>query len=143
MNIKTIALGADHAGFEYKEAIKAHLLEKGYGVLDFGTHSEESVDYPDYVHPAATAVEKGEADFGVLVCGTGNGVAMTANKHHKVRAGMAWDIPLAELTRQHNDANMLCMPARFVSLDKALAMTDVFLNTPFEGGRHGRRVNKI
>lgn len=138
-----IALGADHAGFEYKEKIMQFLLEQGYQVMDNGTHSTDSVDYPDYVHPTAQAVSEGIANFGILVCGTGNGVCITANKYPNIRAGLAWDVPLAELTRQHNNANILCLPARFVPLEKALEMVAAFLKTPFEGGRHARRVDKM
>jgi len=140
---KTIVLGADHAGFEYKEAIKSFLLDKGYMVLDKGTDSAESVDYPDFIHPVAKAIEDGDAELGVIFCGSGNGVAMTANKHAMIRAAIAWNRELAELARQHNDANILAIPARFVSIDLAIEMADAFLHTNFEGGRHQRRVDKI
>ncbi len=140
---KTIAIGSDHAGFEYKEIIKEYLQDQGFAVLDFGTHSLESVDYPDYVHPLATAIEDQEADTGFLVCGSANGVAITANKHQNIRAAIAWQSELAQLARQHNNANVLCIPARFVSSDLVLQMVQQFLNTPFEGGRHARRVDKI
>ena len=138
-----IALGGDHAGFEYKTAIAKHLTEKGISVKDFGPYSLESVDYPDFVHPVATAVEKGDFDFGILICGSANGVAMTANKHAGIRAGIAWETELATLTRLHNNANILCLPARFISLEKAIACVETFINTAFEGGRHLNRVNKI
>ncbi len=138
-----IALGADHAGYEYKEKIMQYLLENDFQVMDNGTHSTDSVDYPDFVHPTAKAVSEDIANFGILVCGTGNGVAITANKYANIRAGLAWDVPLAELTRQHNNANVLCLPARYVPVEKAIAMVKAFLETPFEGGRHARRVGKM
>jgi len=138
-----IALGADHAGYAYKEAIKAMLNERDVVVIDYGTDSEESVDYPDHVHPVAEAVEEHDADFGILVCGSANGVAMAANKHRDIRAAIAWAPDVARLAREHNDANVLCLPARFVELKLAKEMVEVFLETGFEGGRHLRRVNKI
>jgi ribose 5-phosphate isomerase B len=140
---KTIVLGADHAGFEQKEAVKNFLLEKGYLVLDKGTHTTESVDYPDFIHPVAKAIEEGDAALGIIFCGSGNGVAMTANKHAHIRAALAWLVELAELARQHNDANVLSIPSRYVSTELAIQMVDAFLNTDFEGGRHQRRVDKI
>ena len=140
---KPIAVGADHAGFEYKTAVVKHLNELGYQVSDFGTYSSDSVDYPDFAHPTAGSVENGETACGILICGSANGVAMTANKHKGVRAGLCWQKEVAELTRRHNDANVLCLPARFISLPAALDIVDTFLNTPFEGGRHQKRVNKI
>ena len=136
-----LAIGADHAGFEYKEILKDFLKE--YEVTDFGTHSLDSVDYPDFAHPVASAVEKGEADFGILVCGSAQGVAITANKHQGIRAAVAWLTDIAQLSRQHNNANVICIPARFVSADLAKEMVTTFLATPFEGGRHANRVNKI
>jgi ribose 5-phosphate isomerase B len=138
-----IALGGDHAGFEYKQEVEKYLVAKGYHVKDFGPYSTESVDYPDYVHPLATEVEQGHFDFGILLCGSANGVAMTANKHSGIRAGIAWAKELARLTRQHNNANILCLPARFISLDTAKECVDAFLETKFEGGRHEERVRKI
>ena len=138
-----IAIGCDHAGYDYKENIIKELKNEGYEVTDFGTDSEESVDYPDYVHPLAEAVEKGEADYGILLCGSANGVAMTANKHQNVRAAIAWNEDVAKLARQHNDANIISLPARFIPLDNALKWIKIFLSTPFEGGRHERRVIKI
>ncbi|WPP53516.1 ribose 5-phosphate isomerase B [Catalinimonas niigatensis] len=138
-----IALGADHAGFHHKQIIKAHLEKLGFSVKDFGTDSPESVDYPDFAHPLAEAVGSGECKLGILVCGSGNGVAMTANKHPKVRAAICWNEELAALSRQHNNANVLCVPERFVSQELAVQMADIFLHTDFEGGRHGRRVSKI
>jgi ribose 5-phosphate isomerase B len=140
---KPIALGSDHAGFEYKEATKKWLEEKGFTVLDFGTKGLSSVDYPDFAHPVANSVEKEEAAFGILYCGSANGVAITANKHQGIRAGLCWENDVAKLVRMHNDANIICIPARFVALSLALEMIDNFINTPFEGGRHANRVNKI
>lgn len=141
-NIK-IAIGADHAGFEYKALLTTHLKEAGYEVKDFGTYSLDSVDYPDFAHPVASAVESTEYTFGILVCGSANGVAITANKHQHIRAAICWLNELAALSRQHNNANILCIPARFVSEDLAKEMTTTFLNTEFEGGRHAGRVDKI
>jgi ribose 5-phosphate isomerase B len=138
-----IAIGADHAGFAYKEQIKAWLEENGYAVTDFGTYSSDSADYADFAHPVAAAVESGQADRGVLVCGSGEGVSMTANKHQGIRAALVWQPAVAELTRQHNDANVLCLPERFISLDDALQSVHLFLTTAFEGGRHQRRVDKM
>lgn len=140
---KPIAMGADHAGVEYKNEIKVWLEAKGYTVKDFGTYSSDSVDYPDFAHPTASSVETGEAAFGILFCGSANGVAMTANKHAGIRAGLCWEIEIAELTRLHNNANMICVPARYVSIDKAKEMIAIFMETAFEGGRHQNRVNKI
>lgn len=136
-----IAIGADHAGFEYKELLKEFLVANE--VKDFGTHSLDSVDYPDFAHPVASAVEKGEADFGILVCGSAQGVAITANKHQGIRAAVAWLTDIAKLSRQHNNANVICIPARFVSPELAKEMVTAFLETPFEGGRHANRVDKI
>lgn len=138
-----IAIGADHAGFEYKERLKEHLRAQHRMPDDKGTHSADSVDYPDFAHPVAAMVERGEAAFGILVCGSGNGVCMTANKHAGIRAALCWNVELAKLARQHNNANVLCIPARFVSYDEAQAMADAFLSTAFEGGRHERRVAKM
>ena len=140
---KPIAIGSDHAGFEYKNALSAWLKGKGYGVIDFGTHSPDSVDYPDFAHPTASSVEKGETAFGILLCGTANGVAMTANKHPQIRASICWQNDIAIVSRQHNDANIICIPARFVSLALAEQMIELFMNTEFEGGRHATRVGKI
>lgn len=136
-----IAIGADHAGFAYKEVLKDYL--SNHEVSDFGTFSSDSVDYPDFAHPVASAVENQDADFGILVCGSANGVAITANKHQQIRAAICWENEIAALARQHNNANVICIPARFVSTDLAKQMTDTFLNTAFEGGRHGKRVEKI
>ena len=142
MNIK-IAIGSDHAGFCTKEKIKEFLTKKGYVVEDFGTYSEQSVDYPDYAHPVANAVEKDITTKGILVCGSGNGVCMTANKHKDIRAALCWNAEIAELSRKHNDANIVCIPARFITVELAESIVDVFLNTDFEGGRHENRVRKI
>jgi ribose 5-phosphate isomerase B len=138
-----IAIGCDHAGFPYKEGIIAMLQAKGHMVQDFGTHSLESVDYPDFAHPVAVAVESGQAERGVLICGSGNGVAIVANKHQNIRCALCWTEELAALARQHNNANVLALPARFVPEILAQAMVRIFLNTDFEGGRHERRVEKI
>lgn len=138
-----IAIGNDHAGTQYKTTIVKHLETLGHEVLNFGTDSNDSVDYPDFVHPVATAVEKTDADIGILICGSGNGVSMTANKHQQVRAALCWTKEIAALAREHNDANILSIPARFTSEPQALAMVDTFLETSFEGGRHQRRVDKI
>jgi len=138
-----IAVGSDHAGYAYKQSIIDFLKEAGHEVNDCGTFSEASCDYPDYAHAVAHAVETGEAEFGVLVCGSANGVCITANKHAGIRAALCWEEEIAALARSHNNANIICIPARFVALDKALFMTGVFLSTPFEGGRHQSRVEKI
>ena len=138
-----IAMASDHAGYTLKLQLKAWLEAQGADVHDFGCYSSESCDYPDYAHPCAAAVENAEADFGVILCGTGNGISMTANKHQGVRAALCWDVPLAELARQHNNANILALPARFISEELALQITEAFFRTDFEGGRHERRVQKI
>lgn len=141
--VKTIAIGSDHAGFDYKTSIIHWMNRNGYTVKDAGPDSDASTDYPDHVHPVAEAVEKGDADLGIILCGSGNGAAMTANKHQDIRAALCWNNELASLARQHNDANILSIPARFVSEAEALSMVQTFLETPFEGGRHQRRVDKI
>ncbi|MCW3122988.1 MAG: ribose 5-phosphate isomerase [Flavipsychrobacter sp.] len=138
-----LAIGSDHAGFEYKEEIKKKLQAAGWLVEDKGTYSLDSTDYPDYAHPLATMVEDGKATAGILICGSGNGVCMTANKHAGIRAALCWTDELASLARQHNNANVLCIPSRFVSLQLSEQMTDTFLATEFEGGRHEKRVEKI
>jgi ribose 5-phosphate isomerase B len=138
-----IGIGADHAGFAYKQQLIEMLTAQGYAVQDFGTHSEQSVDYPDYVHPLAKAVETQQLDMGVVVCGSGNGVAITANKHQGIRAALCWTPELASLARQHNNANVLAVPARFISIEVAQEMVQTFLTTEFEGGRHANRVAKI
>jgi len=137
----SIAIGSDHAGFEYKELIKEYL--KDFNLKDFGTNSADSADYPDFAHPVASAVESPEFTLGILVCGSANGVAITANKHQGVRAAICWNEEIAELARKHNNANVLCIPARFVSVEEAKAITKKFLDTEFEGGRHATRVGKI
>lgn len=136
-----IAIGADHAGFTYKEFLKTELAD--YEIQDFGTYSLASVDYPDFAHPVASAVESGEFTFGILVCGSANGVAIAANKHQGIRAAICWENELAALCRQHNNANIICIPARFVSQAVAIEMVMTFLQTEFEGGRHANRVGKI
>lgn len=140
---KIIAIGGDHAGYAYKERLVKKLQEDGFEVKDFGPSSDASVDYPDFAHPLATFVEEGKADLGILICGSGNGVAITANKHKDIRAALCWNKELAMLSRQHNNANVLCLPARFVAYELAEEIVDVFMETGFEGGRHGRRVDKI
>jgi ribose 5-phosphate isomerase B len=138
-----IAIGSDHAGHHYRVALIGHLESQGFSIIDMGPPSADSVDYPDFVHPVAEALEQGDADVGIVLCGSGNGVAMTANKHSHVRAALCWNMEIAKLAREHNDANIIAIPARYVSEDLATRMVDVFLNTPFEGGRHQRRVDKI
>ena len=140
---KRIAIGGDHAGFEYKKQLVEKLDAEGYVIKDFGPFSEASVDYPDYIHPMASGVQDGAYDYGIAICGSGNGVCMTANKHQGVRAALTWNQELAALARQHNNANVLCIPARFVDYQTAEKMVDTFLSTDFEGGRHERRVDKI
>ncbi len=143
MHTYTIAIGCDHAGPDYKEVIVRHLLDAGLQVLDMGTHNTDSVDYPDFAHPVAEAVESGQARFGILICGSANGVCITANKHQGIRAALCWRNDIAELARLHNDANIICLPARFISQAEAVEFTTTFLNTDFEGGRHETRVRKI
>ncbi len=138
-----IAIGGDHAGFQYKERLVRHLEELGHDVEDYGPQSEASVDYPDHVHPLSSAIASEDADLGILICGSGNGVAMTANKHENVRAALCWNTEIASLARQHNNANIICIPARFVAYEYSESLVDTFLKTDFEGGRHERRVNKI
>jgi len=138
-----IAIGCDHAGFDYKEGIVALLQSQGHMVQDFGAHSAVSVDYPDFAHPVAEAVESGLADRGILICGSGNGVAMTANKHQKIRCALCWNEEIASMARLHNNANIIALPARYVPEILAQAMVRIFLSTEFEGGRHNNRVDKI
>jgi ribose 5-phosphate isomerase B len=140
---KPIAIGSDHAGVEYKTGLVKWLAAKGYQVHDFGTYTPDSMDYPDIAHPVASSVENGECSFGILMCGSANGVAITANKHQHIRAALCWQNDVAVITRQHNDANIICIPARFVSYHLAQQMVDLFMNTAFEGGRHATRVGKI
>jgi ribose 5-phosphate isomerase B len=138
-----ISIGNDHAGPDYKHAIVEMLIAKGYEVTNYGTDSVASVDYPDFAHKVATDVSGGKADFGIIICGSGNGIAMTANKHAKVRAALCWMKEIAALARQHNDANIISIPARYTSIPQAVEMVNTFLNTEFEGGRHQKRVDKI
>lgn len=138
-----IGIASDHAGFEYKQKFIALLTKKGYEVVDYGTHSEESCDYTDYAHPLGYAIDNGEVDLGVALCGTGNGMAITLNKHQKVRAGLCWGTEIARLVKAHNNANVIVMPARFVSYRMAVSMLNKWLTTEFEGGRHERRIEKI
>ena len=138
-----IAVGCDHAGYSYKELIREMLTKEGFEVKDFGTFSEQSVDYPDFVHPLTTSIEKGENELGFLFCGSANGVAITANKHQHIRAAIAWKNEIAALARQHNNANVLCLPARFITVDEAKQFVNTFISTAFEGGRHQNRVDKI
>lgn len=138
-----IAIGCDHAAFSLKEKLKPYLVSKGYEIKDFGCYSEERADYPDHAHPVANAVESKEFDFGLLMCGSGNGINMTANKHKGIRSALCWNAEIAELARQHNDANILTLPARYMSEEEAKKCIDVFYTTAFEGGRHADRVKKI
>lgn len=141
--MKKVAMASDHAGYAMKEIIKTYMTDKGYEVVDFGTHSEASCDYADYAHPAASAVEKGECEFGICMCGSGNGINMTLNKHQGIRSAMAWMEDLAALAKQHNNANVLVIPARFVSEFLAKQIVDAYLNAEYEGGRHQARIEKI
>lgn len=141
--MKTLGLCCDHAGYELKEYVKQILDSKGLPYQDFGTHSTDSCDYPDFAHPLANAVEAGEVYPGIAICGTGNGIAMTLNKHQGIRAALCWEEEIARLAREHNDANILVMPGRFISQAEATLVVEAFLNTPFEGGRHIRRIEKI
>ncbi len=138
-----IAIGGDHAGFEYKQLLIPMLEAMGHTVKDFGPFTADSVDYPDFVHPLATAIQANEYELGILICGSANGVAITANKHKDIRAAICWDVPLASLARQHNNANIVCIPARFTTPEQAKEITSTFINTAFEGGRHANRVDKI
>jgi ribose 5-phosphate isomerase B len=141
--MKTIAIGCDHAGFDLKENIKEYLLTKGFSVADYGTNSTVSVDYPDIIHPLAFDINRNRFDFGIIICGSGNGVAMTANKYEKVRAALCWNEEIAELARKHNDANIISLPARYLQYDEAISILNKFIITEFEGGRHLIRVEKI
>lgn len=138
-----IAFASDHAGFELKEEIKKYMESKGYEIVDFGTHSTESCDYADYAHPAAIAVEKGECNFGIAMCGSGNGINMTLNKHQGIRAALSWMPEIADLAKRHNNSNFLVLPARFVTAYEARHIVDAYLDAKFEGGRHERRIEKI
>lgn len=144
MNLPSkIVIGSDHAGFEYKEAIKQYLVKNNIEIIDVGTHSTESCDYPDYAHAAAREIESGNVEVGILICGSANGVAITANKHQEIRAALCWQNEIASLARLHNDTNIICLPARFVTIDEAEEMVHTFITTDFEGGRHQKRVEKI
>lgn len=141
--MEIIAMASDHAGYELKSRLKQYLAAKSYEILDFGTDSEASCDYPDFAHPCAEAVESGKACFGIAMCGTGNGIQMTLNKHQGIRAALCWRPELASLAKEHNNANILVLPARFVNFDEAKAIVDAYLDAKFEGGRHQRRIDKI
>lgn len=138
-----IAFASDHAAYDLKSVIMPYVEEKGYEIVDFGTYSPESCDYADFAHPAARAVESGECDFGIAMCGSGNGIQMTLNKHQNIRAALCWLPELAALARQHNDANFLVLPARFISVEEAYKIVDAYLAAKFEGGRHAKRIAKI
>jgi ribose 5-phosphate isomerase B len=139
----TISIGNDHAGPEYKQAMTSYLEQQGHSIINHGTDSNDSVDYPDFGHPVAIDIETGKADMGIVICGSGNGIAMTVNKHQGVRAALCWNKEIASLARQHNNANIISIPARFTAIAQAIDMVDIFLNTTFEGGRHQNRVDKI
>jgi ribose 5-phosphate isomerase B len=139
----TIALGSDHAGFQLKNKIIELLKNKGINTIDKGTYSEESCDYPDYAHAVAESIENKDSELGIIMCGSGNGINIAANKHQQIRSALAWDVEIAKLARQHNDANILALPARFISEEKALQIVEAFLNETFEGGRHQKRIDKI
>lgn len=143
MDTIKLGIGADHAGYEYKEAVRNMLKNNGYDIKDYGTYTPESVDYPDYVHPLCRDIENDDIDVGILICGSGQGVCMTANKYPTVKAALCWENDIAVMSRRHNNANVICLPSRFVSVELAKEMTQIFLNTEFEGGRHQRRVEKI
>jgi len=138
-----IPIGSDHGGFETKQILIAHLIQLGYGVKDYGCYSDQSIDYPDYAHPVAEHIEANPGSLGILLCGSGNGISMTANKHQGIRCALCWTAEIAELARQHNNANIISLPARFISVEEAKQMVETFLNTAFEGGRHATRVAKI
>jgi ribose 5-phosphate isomerase B len=138
-----IAIGADHAGFLLKEEIKAYLVSKGHSVIDFGTTSPDPIDYPEFGHKVALSIQKGESDIGITMCGSGNGINMTANKYPEIRSALCWKKEISILAREHNDANVCALPARFISKEDAIEVVDAFLHTKFEGGRHERRINKI
>ena len=143
MEVKKIAIGSDHAGYELKEIVITYLKEKNINVKDFGPFSDERADYPDYAHPVASEVENNNADLGILICGSGNGINMTANKHQGIRSALCWQKDIAEMARLHNDANIIALPARYISKEEALKCVEIFINTKFEGGRHAGRVEKI
>lgn len=141
--MKIIGFACDHAGFKMKNHLILYLKKKHFDIIDFGTYSDESCDYPDYAHPLAEAVEAGKCDFGISLCGSGNGINMTVNKHQKIRSALCWNPEISKLARLHNDANICALPARFISTEEAEKIVDIFLNTDFEGGRHIKRINKI
>lgn len=143
MEVKKLAIGSDHAGFDLKESVIKHLKNKGIEVIDFGPFNDERADYPDYAHPVAKAVTNKEADLGILICGSGNGINMTANKHQEIRSALCWQVDIAEMARLHNNANIIALPARYVSEEHAIECIDIFIATDFEGGRHEGRVDKI
>ncbi len=143
MEVKKIAIGSDHAGFDLKESVIKHLKNKGVEVKDFGPFNDDRADYPDYAHPVANAVTNKEVDLGILICGSGNGINMTANKHQEIRSALCWQVDIAEMARLHNDANIIALPARYISEELALECVDIFISTDFEGGRHEGRVAKI
>ena len=143
MEKKVIAVACDHAGYDKKEVIKSYLEEKGIACKDFGCDNNESCDYPDYAHPIAEAISKGDYEVGITICGTGQGISITANKHQQIRSAVCWEVEIAKLARQHNDANICSIPGRFVSDKEAIEIIEAFLTTEFEGGRHERRVKKI
>ena len=143
VTVRKVGLACDHAGYPLKEAVKVHLQSAGYVVKDFGTNSGESVDYPDFAHPLAEAVERSEVDRGITLCGSGNGISMAVNKHRGIRAAICWSEEITRLARQHNDANVCSLPARFLSEEEAQRIVDLFLSTDFDGGRHQKRINKI
>ena len=138
-----ISIGNDHAGPKYKKAIISFLEKKGYSVKNYGTNKEESVDYPDFIHPVAQDISNKKADLGIIICGSGNGAAMTANKHPKARAALCWNKELVKLAKQHNNANILSLPARFITIEQSIEMVEIFIKTEFEGGRHQKRIDKI
>jgi len=143
MKVYKLGMACDHAGYEMKEALGKYLKDKGNVIVDFGTNSSESVDYPDYAHPLALAVERGEVEYGISICGSGNGINMTMNKHQGVRAALCWNPEISGLARLHNNANACSLPARYISLEVAKEIVDIFLTTDFEGGRHQNRIDKI
>ena len=141
--MKTLGICSDHAGYELKEIIKGYLKSKDINVIDFGTNSNESCDYADFAHPMASALEEGKFDNAISICGSGNGINMTVNKHQAVRSALCWNSEIAKLAREHNDANICSLPARFITIEEAKAIVDIFLSTSFEGGRHQKRIDKI
>lgn len=141
--MREIAIGSDHAGYELKEKVKVYLLDNNIEFKDFGPFSDDRADYPDFAHPVATSVESKESKLGILICGSGNGINMTANKHQEIRSALCWQEDIAEMARLHNDANIIALPARYMTVESALKCVEIFLNTEFEGGRHEDRVNKI